>query len=80
MARLKLVQNGLLGNASITGAYSALEHPFDASIHLDFVDYICLFDPFANAGPEAIILIDKPQRRVYHKLMRVLVQMRRDLR
>jgi hypothetical protein len=64
-------------------AHLPLEHAFDAGIHLDFVDYvspICLFDPSANATAEAIILIDKPQSGIYHELVRVFVQMRRDLR
>jgi hypothetical protein len=62
---------------------SALKHPLDADFHLGFVDYlppICLFNPFANASAEAIILIDEPQSGIYHELVRVFVQMRRDLR
>jgi hypothetical protein len=38
-----------------------VEHPFDAGIHLGFVDEfapICLFHAFANAGAEAIIFVD----------------------
>jgi hypothetical protein len=56
---------------------------FDAGIHLGFVDDvspICLIDPFANASAEAIILFNKPQSGIYHELVRVFVQMRRDLR
>jgi hypothetical protein len=64
-------------------AHSALEHALDAGIHIGFVDYvspICLFDPSSNASAEAIILIDKPQSGIYHELVQVFVQMRRDLR
>jgi hypothetical protein len=71
------------GRRSPPEAHSALEHPLDADIHLGFVNYlspICLFDPLANASTEAIILIDKPQSGIYHELVRVFVQMRRDLR
>jgi hypothetical protein len=45
------------GRRSPPKAHSALKHPFDAGIHLGFVDElspICLFNPFANARTEAI--------------------------
>jgi hypothetical protein len=64
-------------------AHLAIEQPFDAGIHLGFVDYIssiCLFDPSANASAEAIIFLDKPQSGIHHELVRVFLQMRRDLR
>jgi hypothetical protein len=70
-------------DSRIRGGASAPEHPLDADIHVGFVDYlppICLLNPFANASEEATIFIDKPQSGVYHELVGVFVQMRRDLR
>jgi hypothetical protein len=66
-----------------TKAHSALKHPFDTRIHLRFIyelSPVSLFDALADGGSEAIILIDQAQGSVHHELVRVLLQMCRNLR